>query len=87
MIKKSNSTNNQDKESKKRSMNEDLIQWLTEKDKEDLSKKIKTHKKIKKPHGMCQICDTNTAGEACIKCGRLVCSSCYFNLVGLCENV
>ena len=86
MAKKSNSTNARVKEPNTRSMNEDLKQWLTEKDKENLSKKIKTHKKVKKPHGMCQVCGTKTASEVCIKCGRSVCSSCYFNLVGLCEK-
>lgn len=87
MIKKSkNSTDNGVKEFNMRSMNEDLKQWLTEKDKENLSKTIKTHKKIKTPRGVCQVCGTNTASEVCIKCGRSVCSSCYFNLVGLCEK-
>lgn len=87
MVKKSkNSTNARIKEFNTRSMNEDLKQWLTEKDKENLSKKIKTHKKSKKPHGMCQICGINTASEVCIKCGKSVCNSCYFNLIGLCEK-
>lgn len=69
-----------------KSMNEDLKKWLTERDKEKLSKKIQTHKKSKKPKGMCQICRTNMSSEVCIKCGRSVCNSCYFNLIGLCEK-
>ncbi len=68
------------------SMNEDLQNWLTEEDQENLSKKIKTHLKDKKPHGMCQICGTKNAKAVCIKCGKSVCHSHYFNLVGLCEK-
>ncbi len=86
MAKKSNSSKVRVKEPSMKSMNEDLKQWLTEKDKQNLSKTIKTHKKIKTPRGVCQVCGTNTANEVCIKCGRSVCSSCYFNLVGLCEK-
>ena len=74
------------KEFNTKSMNEDLKKWLTERDKEKLSKKIQTHKKSKKPKGTCQICRTNTSSEVCIKCGRSVCNSCYFNLIGPCEK-
>ena len=67
-------------------MNEDLKNWLTEKDQADLSKKLKTRLKDKKPTGMCQICGVKDAKAVCIKCGKSVCHSCYFNLVGLCEK-
>ena len=85
MNKQSNKSNNAKKDESK-SMNEDLQRWLTEDDQANLSKKIKTHLKDKKPHGMCQICGTKTAKMVCIKCGKFVCNSCYFNLVGLCEK-
>ena len=85
MKKQSNNSNNIQKNDIN-SMNEDLQNWLTEEDKADLSKKIKTHLKDKKPHGMCQICGTKTAKAICIKCGKSVCLSHYFNLVGLCEK-
>ena len=68
------------------SMNEDLKQWLNKEDQADLSKKIKKHLKDKKPHGMCQICGMKNAKAVCIKCGKSVCHSHYFNLVGLCEK-
>lgn len=68
------------------SMNEDLKQWLTEEDKISISKKIKTHKMKKKPHGLCQICGINAASEVCIKCSKSVCNTCYLNLIGLCEK-
>ena len=83
MVKKSKNTI---KEFDTKSMNEDLKQWLTEKDKKIISKKITTQKEIKKPHGLCQICGVNTAIESCIKCGKSVCNSCYFHIIGLCEK-
>ena len=86
MSKKSKSINTQVKEVNTKSMNDELKQWLSEKDQAELSKKIKTHLKDKKPHGMCQVCCTNDAKVVCIKCGKSVCNSCYFHLVGLCEK-
>lgn len=68
------------------SMNEALKAWLTEEDQVELSKKIKTHLEHKKPHGRCQVCGKNAATVVCIKCGKSVCNSCYFHIVGLCEK-
>jgi hypothetical protein len=45
-----------------------------------------THKKNKKPYGLCQICGVNIASEICIKCSKSVCNTCYLNLIGLCEK-
>jgi len=70
----------------KKSMNEDLQKWLTEEAKEEISKKIKTKLKDKKPKGMCRICGKKTAKAVCIKCGKSVCNSCFFHIVGLCEK-
>jgi hypothetical protein len=67
-------------------MNEELKQWLSEEDQKDISKTIQKHIKNKKPKGMCQICGANTAKAVCIKCGRSICNSCYFNLIALCEK-
>ncbi|HDO19855.1 MAG TPA: hypothetical protein ENG74_03920 [Thermoplasmatales archaeon] len=36
--------------------------------------------------GKCEICYANDARFICIKCGRKVCSSCYFNIIGLCQK-
>ena len=80
------STNTRVKKGKTNLMNEELEQWLSEKDQANLSKKIKTHLKDKKPRGMCQVCGTKNAKAVCIKCHRSVCNSCYFHLVGLCEK-
>ena len=80
------STSKNTKKDDKKSMNEDLQQWLNEDTRAELSRKIKTKLKDKKPHGMCQICGIKNAKAVCIKCGKSVCNSCYFNLVGLCEK-
>lgn len=70
-------------------MNKDLEEWVKETDKKDgLPKEIerKTTEKKDAPQGRCEICDAKDAKEVCIKCGKAVCSSCYFSLVGLCEK-
>jgi len=70
----------------KNAMNDDLKQWLSEEDQAQLSKNIKTRIKEKRPIGMCQVCGKNSAKTVCIKCGKSVCNSCYFHMVGLCEK-
>jgi hypothetical protein len=73
-------------DNRKISMNEELKEWAKEKheelrksdDSEDFSKK--------KPEGKCQICGEKTATSVCIKCGRSVCKSCYFKLIGVCKK-
>jgi len=87
MTKESNTASKiKNKKNQFSSMNEDLKQWLTEEEKLNLNEKIKTHKKMKKPHGMCKICKVNKASEVCIKCGNSVCNTCYFNIIALCQN-
>ena len=68
------------------SMNRDLQNWLTEEDNGKVSKKTKKQSSEKKPSGMCQICGMKTAKVVCLKCGKSVCNSHYFNLIGLCEK-
>jgi hypothetical protein len=68
------------------SMNEDLKQWVSAEEQADISKTIHERLKDKKPTGKCDICQDHPAKSVCIKCGRSVCSSCYFTMVGLCQN-
>ena len=68
------------------SMNEELRKWLSEEQQATLSKKIKQHSQKKKPQGMCHVCGTNQGKVVCLKCGKSVCNSCYYHLVGLCEK-
>lgn len=66
-------------------MNEELKEWIKE-----------THAKVKqkekaqstelKPTGYCAICGENIAKYVCQRCKKSVCSSDYFQLVGLCKH-
>ena len=71
------------------SMNEELLRWIEETERKGvLPEKIReaSEKSREKPLGKCQVCGKRDAKAVCIKCGRKVCLSCYFNLVGLCEK-
>jgi len=35
---------------------------------------------------VCEVCKRNQAKFVCMKCKRKVCSSCYFNILGLCRK-
>jgi len=67
-------------------MNEDLKQWLSSEEQAVISKTMEEKLKDKKPHGKCSICRVHPAKAVCIKCGNSVCRSCYFTMVGLCQN-
>ena len=67
------------------SMNEELQKWLIESKNEiKISKEKK--RKSKKPSGKCQVCGERTATTDCLKCGRSVCKSCYFKIIGICKK-
>ena len=66
-------------------MNEDLQKWLNEKQKELKQEEPKEKNKIK-PKGMCQVCGEKNATIVCIKCGKNVCKSCHFKLIGICKK-
>jgi len=67
------------------SMNEELRKWL--RDSKDEIKIIKEKKgKSKKPSGKCQVCGEKNATSVCLKCGRSVCKSCYFKIIGICKK-
>ncbi len=40
----------------------------------------------KKPTGLCSICGQHKAQIYCLKCGRPVCSSCSFAIIGICKK-
>ena len=65
-------------------MNEELMGWVKETKKEmNFSKKSK--EKGDKPKGLCNICGENKAKFICIKCGKNVCLSCHFKIIGICK--
>jgi hypothetical protein len=67
------------------SMNEELLKWIQEsKDEIKISKAKK--RKTKKPIGKCQVCGEKTAEAVCLKCGKSVCKSCYFKIIGVCKK-
>ena len=67
-------------------MNEELRQWLAESKKDIKTSKGKKGKSCKKPTGMCQICGQRTATAVCLKCGRSVCKTCHFKIIGVCKK-
>ena len=68
------------------SMNKELEDWIREsRDKVETKKKSKK-KKSTTPKGNCEICGEKTSKVVCIKCGRSVCKSCYFKIIGVCKK-
>lgn len=68
------------------SMNEELKQWIEESKTDIKNSKEKTKKTKKKITGKCQICGQKTAEHICLKCGKSVCKSCYFKIIGVCKK-
>ena len=64
-------------------MNEELKQWLKENKK---NFQEQPQPSSKKPTGLCSICGERKAELFCIKCGRPVCSSCSFTIIGVCKE-
>jgi hypothetical protein len=68
------------------SMNKELYKWIKE-----TKKDIKENKKLNegvdnKPTGPCLICGDKPAKTICLKCGRSVCLSCHFKIIGVCKK-
>ena len=67
-------------------MNKELEEWIRQsKDRVGTIKKSKKKQKTK-PSGKCEICGERASKEVCIKCGRSVCKSCYFKIIGVCKK-
>lgn len=65
-------------------MNKELQKWVNEYKKN--IKNVKTKKQeSNKPSGICQICGIKQSDSVCLKCGRSVCKSCYFKIIGICK--
>ena len=66
-------------------MNEELLKWIQEsKDEINTSKAKKS--KTKEPKGKCQVCGEKNATTVCLKCGRSICKSCHFKIIGVCKK-
>jgi len=68
------------------SMNEELQEWLRETKKEIKTSHTAQEMAKKKPSGLCEICGKKSAKFVCLKCGRSVCPSCYFKIIGICKK-
>ena len=66
------------------SMNEELRKWMEE-SKEEI-KTAKKKKNAKQPSGKCQVCGEKKAIALCLKCGKSVCKSCHFKIIGVCKK-
>ncbi len=72
-------------EASQNTMNQDLQLWSSKsKDQPPFeSSDEHTGKKLK---GKCQICGKNKATAVCLKCGKLICNSHFYHILGVCEN-
>ena len=68
------------------SMNEELKRWIEESKPETKNAKEKRKTNAKKLEGKCQICGEKSAEHICLKCGKAVCKSCYFKIIGVCKK-
>lgn len=66
-------------------MNDELKKWIKE-TQAKVTKEQRNQSSECKPTGFCSLCSDNKAKNVCQRCKRSVCSSCYFQLVGLCIN-
>jgi len=68
------------------SMNKELMEWA-----EDIKQTLQIQKEDsphadKKPEGNCAVCGEHKAKFVCLKCGKSVCPSCYFKIIGICKK-
>jgi hypothetical protein len=66
-------------------MNKELQRWIQESKEEIKTSKAKKSV-IKQPKGKCQICGEKSAETVCLKCGKSVCKSCHFKIIGVCKR-
>ncbi|MEA2055632.1 MAG: hypothetical protein U9O49_02225 [Candidatus Thermoplasmatota archaeon] len=70
----------------KTKMNEELQKWSEQSKNVNAPEEQKKQSEKGKPKGMCQICGKKTAKHVCLKCGKSVCQSCYFKIIGICKK-
>ena len=67
----------------KMEMNEELKKWMKEHGID--VEKIKEEKE-EKIEGKCMICFSKDAEHKCINCGKFVCLSCFWKMLGICKE-
>lgn len=66
-------------------MNEELRQWLAEHG--EMKEEPEAGERREQPiSGTCTICGARQAKYRCLKCGAVVCPSCYWVMLGLCDR-
>ncbi len=68
------------------SMNKELLEWIEETKQTLKSDNEATTQNEKKLIGTCSICNEKQAKFICLKCGRSVCPSCYYKIIGICKK-
>ena len=68
------------------SMNKELYKWIKETKKDIKNMNKKKEESQKKPAGPCSICGERPAKAICLKCGKSVCLSCHFKIIGVCKK-
>lgn len=68
------------------SMNEELRKWLEEHGNMETAEPEDERGNKKEITGRCEVCGARDAKYRCLKCGRVVCPSCYFVMFGLCRD-
>ncbi|HEC75864.1 MAG TPA: hypothetical protein ENI33_01220 [Thermoplasmatales archaeon] len=63
-------------------MNKELREWMKEHE-ISIDEKEEEEEKIE---GDCQICEKRDAKYRCIRCGKQVCISCYWTMLGICKD-
>ena len=69
-----------------KSMNKELEEWVEETKQTLNFNREDSPYANKKPEGICSICGEHQAKFVCLKCGRSVCPSCYFKIIGICKK-
>jgi hypothetical protein len=68
------------------SMNKELLELIEETKQSLKINQEATSQTEKEPIGTCLICNDKPAKFICLKCGRSVCPSCYYKIIGICKK-
>jgi len=68
-------------------INEELKKWIEEHgDMETAEPEEEADQRAEEVTGKCEICRARDAKYRCLRCGRAVCSSCYWVMFGVCKE-
>ncbi len=64
-------------------INEELKKWIEEHRDMEMAEPEEAEEEIT---GKCEICGARDAKYRCLRCGRVVCASCYWVMFGVCKE-